>query len=284
MSSDNIISEAYAAGLGVSINRDPAKRRRFRNACGRVFTSVGVVLVDVAFPDDPSKIWRNCRFYVVKTCAAPLIIGDSFLRHTSTLTNNKHRLKKLSFPVKTPWRVCYMDVPRRLLHCSIYGKRVLASADTGSNVDLVSLDYAMRRGWQIRKMPAGTGSVSLADGTVKEITGYVNVSLRIAGVVHLQTLYVLDGLMCDVLLGDETLDKLDVFNRYANYFVTMGCEGESDICHNIYWLKAADDRLQRILRGDVPQTTASHLRQNRFNWINGIPMSSKRNVEGEGNP
>jgi hypothetical protein len=282
MSTENIMSREYARRIGAALDRRQEKRRVYTNACGNVFSSIGEVVADVAFPDEPSKIWRNCRFSVVENCAAAVIMGDAFLRSTETLTRFRHRLKRLATSsLKNLWRLCYMDVPRRLLSCSVDGRVASAAADTGSDIDLVSYDYARRRQWFIYELPKDTGYVVLADRSVKKVTGYVEVLLGISGAIYSKTFFVLEGLISDVLLGDSTLDEIDAFNRYKDYFVETMPGDAGGICHNINWQDTIDQRLEEILRENFPRQTAADLGQRRFNRIGLRLAPSTNNIRGK---
>lgn len=115
MSSGNMMTEAVANALGISIERAESKRQTFKNACGELFQSVGEALAQVSFPGESHQ---ECRFVVLSTCATPLIMGDPFLRMTETLTKFRHRLKKASTSAtRKAWRLCYMIVPSQRLEC-----------------------------------------------------------------------------------------------------------------------------------------------------------------------
>jgi hypothetical protein len=151
MASKNVMSEEHAASIGAVIDGSPGKQDTFVNAVGESFRSLGQTTMEVSFPGDPLKKIRQ-TFTVVKNCAAALVMGDPFLRMTETLTKFRYRLKRVARTITQPLRVCYMDAPHRQLSCSIDGHSVLANADTGSEIDLVSLEYAIRRGWYFENL------------------------------------------------------------------------------------------------------------------------------------
>ena len=106
-----------------------------------------------------------------------------------------------------------MDAPRRVLNCSVDSEPVLAHADTGSDVDLVSVDYANHRDWNVVPLPLDRGFVLLADRSLTKVTGYVETQFCIRGNTQQHRFYVLDGLVCDVLIGCATLKSMDAFNQ-----------------------------------------------------------------------
>ena len=262
---ENFITRELVAKIGISIDSSTGKQQTYQNACGGSFRAIGEAVLDIWFPNNPSQVWSQCRFVVVEKLAAAVIIGDPFLRLTETLTKFRYRLKKVSNPFKKIWRVCLVDTPCRKIGCSIGSVPVMTSADTGSDVDLISMDYARSRGWRVHEMPEGNGCVTLADGTVKKVSGYVEVPLSIGTSTYSITLYVLEGLVCDVLLGDSTLEEIDAFNRHEDCFLDGDSDDEFGICHNINWCEVADKYLKQILEGQFPKKTAAQLQKARFN-------------------
>ncbi|KEF51942.1 uncharacterized protein A1O9_11932 [Exophiala aquamarina CBS 119918] len=250
-SSSNMMTEAVANALGISIDRAESRRHSFKNACGELFHSVGEATTQVSFPGEGAQ---ECRFAVLRTCAAPLIMGDPFLRTTETLTKFRHRLKKATTSAtRRAWQVCYMSVPSQRLECYLDSMSVQADPDTGSDMDLISLAYATQSGWKINPLPPEIGPIELANGTRKTLSGYVHVPFTIGGYSSYNTFYVLDGLVCDVILGDETLDELDAFNQYAAYFVELEANMvEPNHCHNINWAEERIRRTEQILNGVYP--------------------------------
>lgn len=246
MASKNVISEEHAVFISAVIDRSPGKQHTFVNAVGKSFRSLGETTMEVSFPDDPSKkSWQT--FAVVKNCAATLVIGDPFLRMTETLTKFRYRLKKVTRTIKQCWRLCYMDVSHRQLSCSIDGDSVFANADTGSEIDLVSLEYANRRSWRLEKLGPDDGYVELADGSIAKLAGYVDAWLDVGGKSSQKTFYVLDRLRCDVLLGDETLHSLDAFNQHEGLFVDRDVINGYSEFHAIKWKERVKDHVNQIL-------------------------------------
>jgi hypothetical protein len=281
MSAENIMNESLAKKLGIAIHTEESKQRTFMEACGRPFQSLGEAIVSVSFPGECVNA-LDCRFSVVKTCTAPLIMGDSFLRATETLTKYRHRLERIvTSSMKKYWRLCYAGVPRRRLSCFVDFKSVQANADTGSDVDLVSRAYAFQRGWKVKKLRRGKGFVQLANKTIVKVSGYVKLRLSIdkSSKPKRKIFYVLDGLVCDVLLGDATLEEFDVFNQYESSFVDVVHDPEAQDCHNINWVEKMKQRTKNILEGNFPSpplSSNSIVTQNQqTQHQQAIPRSSK---------
>lgn len=258
MASKNFMSEAHATSIGAVVVRRAGKQDTFMNAIGKLFPSLGETTMEVSFPDDPAeKMWQT--FSVVRNCAAALVMGDPFLRMTEALTKFRHRLKRVARTAKQHWRLCYIDAPHRLLRCSLDGDAVLANADTGSDIDLVSLEYAHRRGWRLETFGLGEGYVELADGSIVKLAGYADALLDVGGNrTRGNTFYVLDGLQCDVLLGDETLYRLDAFNQHESLFVQRHvADGGHAEFHAIKWTERARDYATQILQDKLPEEFGS---------------------------
>jgi len=92
-----------------------------------------------------------------------------------------------------------------------------ANADTGSQVDLISLALSQAREFDILAATPDESTVKFADGSVGTILGKVNLVLKL-GSMHspniYRTFYVLKDLTCDILIGDEVLFENDVFQTY----------------------------------------------------------------------
>lgn len=241
-STRNVMTEAFALSVGAEIDRTTAGRAIFTNAIGEKMSSVGRTSLTVAFPDNPGKSW-SCQFQVVQDCPEALVFGDNFLRVlTETLTKFRHRLKKAAVSgIKRMWRLLQMDMPQQKLECHIDSQLAFANMDTGSDVDLVSLEYAESRGWDISYLPSDEGYVMLSNGTMKKVTGYVDTWLNLGEDVSKRRFYVLEGLVSDVVLGDGTLEDLDVFNKYVDLFVDSDDQVKVDAFHMIEWIERYDN-------------------------------------------
>ncbi|KAK9781946.1 putative Peptidase A2 domain-containing protein [Seiridium cardinale] len=118
--------------------------------------SSGIASLRLSFPDDPGKTW-DCDFAIVEKCAAPMTLGKAFLDATEVFTRFSHRLTKGALHMKRTIvggfkkirKLMLMKNARQKLGCQIDGDLVFAIADSGSDIDLVSREYAQFRGWDI---------------------------------------------------------------------------------------------------------------------------------------
>ncbi|ETN38498.1 uncharacterized protein HMPREF1541_06533 [Cyphellophora europaea CBS 101466] len=240
MASRCVLKEDWAMANGIPIDRDTSESHTFVTATGRKISAIGRAFMDIAFAASPRETYR-CEFAVVRQCATDMVIGEPFLKLTETLTKFRARLKKVVAPLKQAVRLMRMDPDHRKLDCLIDSERSLITTDTGSDVDLISSEYAERRGWKVTPLPAEEGYVVLADESIEKLDGYVDIPIIVGG-AHIQVrFFVLDGLTCDALLGCGTLDALDVFRKHNASLVVV--EGLSDLAQFqlIEWRQKLDD-------------------------------------------
>lgn len=249
------MTETEARSLGLNIDRSITNRRNFRTALGKAFRSVGSTTLSFTLSDDPNKSYTE-RFAVLGQCSVPLLIGAPFLRLTETLTRFRKRLKRMTYHIASMCRLMYTDLPRSRLGCSIDCESVFAEVDTGSEKDFVSAEYAAFRGWEAESLHPDEGFVELADGSITRACGYVDTWLAIQGNTALKRFYILNDLQCDLLLGDETIDETDLFNKHSDSFYDLdNCDDDGDI-FAIKWIEI-EDRVEALLQDPtfvVPDT------------------------------
>lgn len=240
----NVMDENMASVLGVTVDRDPRKQRTFKNALGQHSRSLGVTSIRLSFAHDGIHQKWPCQFAVVAKCAASLVIGDPFLRLTRTMDMFRHRLKRVKISEKT-WKLMHMDTPRRKISCHVDGEHVLGNADSGADADFASLKYAQLRGWDIQPLPDDKGFVTLADQQVVKVQGFVDANLLIQDEERQRRFCIIDGLICNVLLGDETIDVMEVFSKHQDSLVDLDLDLSSTTVNNefcvIRWAEFYDE-------------------------------------------
>ncbi|TGJ81554.1 hypothetical protein E0Z10_g7192 [Xylaria hypoxylon] len=225
-SDENIISLEFVHRLGLKIHGSGHEPRRFSLANGKITEAIGQVTAQCSFsagsPSDISIF--DCFFHVFKSLAVPVIIGMEFLEQTETLSKHRDRLVEQLVPSMQALRVNSVGRPRRNLICSLNTYVGCASADTGSDLDLVSLRFARYGAFNIK--PAHE-QLEFADCSVGHTSGVIKVSfcvgdvegfLPCGNIVRLE-FYVLEDLNVDILLGQDTVDVLNVFSLYTEYFI-----------------------------------------------------------------
>ncbi len=87
-----------------------------------------------------------------------------FLDKTETLANYRHPLQMLEVPTSGPLQLCGLNKPRRRMCC-------LANADTGFELDLMSLSHAQHRNFTLNGVESSTSVLQFADGSRSHLGG-----------------------------------------------------------------------------------------------------------------
>ena len=266
-SHENIMVHDLALKLGLLVDVSPEHQKEFRLGNGKIVKSLGQATVACSFAKE-TGVEYACTFYIFQTLIKSIIIGMAFLDATETLTKYKHRLHSMMVPRNGPLQFCVLNNPAQRLHCRVDGKPLLASADTGCEIDLISLAYAKKRlftfGDELRssirqgelrslmmgKVGMRDSKVQLADGSEAFLEGKVNIDIIIGkkdsssvdekALVTRRTFYVLKGLTSDMVLGDEFLDETDAFVTYKAALESDTSEDALSQVNTIVWLKTPE--------------------------------------------
>jgi hypothetical protein len=242
----NIILEETAIAIGLKDEIDDSNSELFTIANGKQIKSAGRVFVECAFARDPNVI-KICVFHVFTRLVVPLIMGAGFLRETETLSLYRNRLQERPWIASLPMRVMHIDGSKERFKCYIDGNEVLANADTGSEMDLVSRNYALESRHNIKKLESDT-EVQFADGSIALLAGQIFSRFKTCEREPWSTkwFYVLENLTCDVLLGVETLDENDAFNLDTSTVTTQQDSSGLDL-NTIFWAKSVERKLADVL-------------------------------------
>jgi hypothetical protein len=200
-----------------------------------------------------------------------------------------------------------LNMPKRRLACYLQAQLVLACADTGSEGDFISREYATKRGFEIEPVADHERYIILATGKLGVLTGKVRVKFdtferaeppeaqivevedRMAPVdaeiavgestygidgsrespsdtsvpskavpEHCRTFYVFDDLTCSVVLGEELLDSINVFQLHRRSFVDVPdmFEAHSSLDFNtIKWANSLEKWILDKLHGSKSALT-----------------------------
>jgi hypothetical protein len=174
-SEENIISEACALEHGFRIRRKPKDKRKFQVGNGDSVRSIGRVWITVGLPG--SSLWqKKRRFYVLKNCPVPMVIGMKFLREAEILTRHRHLLESCPAEMSNISSLLWIGSPRNRLRCTVDGRQLVATADTGSDFNLMSLACAEREGFRIDKRIEARTQIAVGNGKVIDTLGQVYVS------------------------------------------------------------------------------------------------------------
>ena len=174
----NVISRDLAQHLGLKISRAGCQDRVLSCIDGGTICSTGNVEVfcrfSRTFHTEPRRIY--CVFQVLESVISPVIMSAAFLERTETMTKYPKRLIERTLNAMQTPKVCALGRMRRRLHCSIDGQNAEALPDSGSDVDVMSLDYMLNRGLICE---ASDEQVIFADGRRKSVHGICVVQLSI---------------------------------------------------------------------------------------------------------
>lgn len=274
-SDENAISLELTLKLGLDMEQ--VEDKSFRMANGKVFWCCGRTVSACGFGTESHLGPKGlmCTFYVFRTLASPLVMCMSFLERTQTLTVFRSRLVNLAISTFAVPRVLAIGNPHKRLTCSIDGEVLHAIPDSGSEVDLMSENYAQRRGLAIipkcsrimfadgsigktcgivsARLCIGSQDVNIAEiwHTAEEVTdtpssealdgetnrpypnqvaagsGLANMNLsnrKVYRKVLLGQFHIMKDLRTDVLIGEESLESLDVFTDHLEDIVDTGTE------------------------------------------------------------
>ena len=253
-SEENIIQAELVDELGIGIDSSPESQKEFRIANGKIVKATGHVVINCSFEKDP-LIKLPCLFFVFKKLICPIIMGMAFLAKTETLNKHRYRLQPRSTPPRTRFQLCSLGSPRQQFHCLADGRAVLANADTGSEIDLLSETYVKKRGFDVNSVEPSSSEIQFADGTISRLIGktYVSIALgRNIDTSYMMEFHILDGLTCDILLGEEFLDQVSAFETYQDAFTTVS--DDEDVCevNTIRWLNSLEMGIRRLTnKGDL---------------------------------
>lgn len=239
-SDDNIMSLELVNKLGLEIEQIGSDEpRQFSVANGKIVTALGKVSTNCSFAtgslSEPSKL--QCTFFVFRTLVVQLIMGVDFLQETKTLSKHKDRLVEQFLPAMQSLRVNSIGKHKRGLICQLGTFVGCAIVDTGSDLDCISPAFAKSRAYQIEPW---IEKVQFADCSVGYTAGVVQTSFTVGsmsgsefhsrGEVIDLDLVVLDNLTADILIGQDTIEELDVFNLHNESLVpNIPRLGEPDI-------------------------------------------------------
>ena len=246
---ENLISFSLVEELGLLTSVEES-RQKFRPPHGGIIHSLGQLTLDCAFFMEPD-VQLSCSFHVIWSQIrreTPLTMGMSFLDKTETLTKNKHRLVDTSWT--SPARIYSINSPKRRLRCTVGGQVTLANADTGSDTNLISLDYVKVKGF--RMTPANhLDRIQFIDGETSQLVGKMTLPVRLAQSmpeinVHFYVFKDLFGGNCDLLLGSHFLLGTNAFSTYRSSFEVTELNDDVSELNHIAWFNTIERLLARF--------------------------------------
>jgi hypothetical protein len=217
----NYMSLPYAQRNELQINTGITDTVKLPN--GKSRSTLGTVSVPFSFESEAEI--HQIIFNVIPSCIRDVIIGSPFLHMMETFTRFAHRItKRLRSHLSCPVR--YIGAPQQRLQGRLGGYLVQALPDSGSDLSLISMEYAKRcefridtSGPQQKLLEFADGSLEVTKGLVQGLTWrYGNDESNVFPI----DCYVLDELDCDILLGYPFLEDTEAFVHYQAAFVNLG--------------------------------------------------------------
>ncbi|KAK2595013.1 hypothetical protein QQS21_007267 [Conoideocrella luteorostrata] len=238
-----VISQRLATNLDITPIAGTRKMIHFANK--KHIDSPGMVTVPWRFATEQSTHMLNC--WILPESTHDLILGNQFLRITQTLTKFTGRIKSKLVPPPGRLRVNLLNDEKQRLQGLLNGHITTALPDTGSDVMLISSEYARKIGLHVDRGFKSCIEVEFPDGTTEWTSGIVrDVPWTVGETTIRCDFHVLDDLCVDVVLSKNYLFDLDVFSKHEEYFFNV--DSGADISHlcNIRLLGRYGDALNTL--------------------------------------
>ncbi|PMD58333.1 uncharacterized protein K444DRAFT_563618, partial [Hyaloscypha bicolor E] len=230
----NIMAASFARDIGLTIqNQNPSQLLRMAN--GKHIETIGTVQAVWSFVSDPVQNWK-ITFQVLADFVYDLVLGSAFLTATQTMSYHQHRLCRIPRPLQSlsVLRVNILGSGCQRVLGIFQGNMMQALPDSGSEANLVSLDYVKRHGWLPKIKREDQNMLQFADGSTEKTEGSIMARWRFLRVgdddpeTSLRVkLHVLRGCVYNVILGQDVLEDADAFLRHEKAFLDMASSKES---------------------------------------------------------
>lgn len=242
----NFISAQFADKVGlVPRNRIP---RSIQLPGGKQVSSQGTVKVPFSFLGELEEHTLDCS--IIPGCTSDLILSGPFLRATKTLTTFKNRIKRSirQIPSKR-LRINLLGNERQRLWGSLDGRPALALPDTGSDVMLLSAEWARENKLKIDHNPEKRLELELADGSTVCTTGIVRDAMWTFGDSAQGVccdFYVLDNLLVDVVFSNDFIFELDVYSNFNHFMIDLDSMLDISELYNVRLISKYSPELARL--------------------------------------
>lgn len=254
-SDDNIISLELAKQLGLVLDLGQDSKM-FSLANGKQVEALGKCSLNYQFGagDSIDETLYTCTVYVFKSLIVPALMGAEFLMATETFTKYRNRLTQEFVPATQFLQVNSVGKAKQALICRLNTFVGCANADTGSDLDLISPEFAKQRSLLIHDDAV---RVEFADGSTALTSGFVDTTFSIGSVQDLKgfiptgdtlelPFFVLEGLTSDILVGQGTLEELGVMDKQNDVFINCPPTFGLSDCAIIRYIGKAEGIIGRI--------------------------------------
>lgn len=223
-----LVSPSIVSALGLAVT--PGTARTIRLANKKTVRSPGMVQALWTFTGEHIPHMLEC--WILPGCVHPLILGNKFLRTTQTLTKFASRIKSKLVAWPKRLRLRLLGEEKHRLWGYLDGHLTAALPDTGSDVMLVSHDYAQKIGLTIDRNFENWLEIELGDGSTTWTSGIArDVLWNVGGKVIQSDFHVLDDLCVEVVLSGDYLFEMRVFSDQRDCFLESN--SEEDVFCNI---------------------------------------------------
>lgn len=220
-SGKDIISENLALEHRIPIQRGKNDKEYFKLGNGTYVRSVGRAYVPMSLLGLEKSQERRC-FYVLAKCAVPLILGMELIQKIKLYTKNKHLLVDDPRLFRSMPCLKWIGAPQAQISFTADGNDLVGCADTGSDLNFMSLETAIRNGYKVDRAEDCRSRIMLADRTMVDTIGIVRSrSVQISQFdTFAMDFHILPGLPCEVIFSEEFLDQMDAFNTCSEIMDT----------------------------------------------------------------
>ena len=202
------MTKAFAKEHNIPFQREEDDTTFFKLGTGNLVQSIGRAYV-------PFKLFgrgyseEHRWFHVLKKCPVPLIVGMGFLEKIKLYSKNKHLLVDCPSSFGSMPMFQWIGSPRGSVNFKANGKELVGCADTGSDLDFMSLHCARRLGLKVDTKLKARTRVMLADESIVGTVGQVTVSsIELSNFNNFKLkFHILPELVSDVILAKPSSTK-----------------------------------------------------------------------------
>jgi len=221
----NFMSLSFAESLGLALDQEDLEFRiGFPMANGQKIWSVAQVSARWRFKNAMSDSYE-LKFFVLEKLTYDVVIGDEFLQATQTMSVYDHRLSwaPRSKSILHIRHVNLLGDPNQRIRGILDEKSASALPDSGAEPNLVSYDYAKRRGWLTRRLSGDRNLLQYPDGSLSKTEGQVHAIWRFhreqeSHAKRAVSFEVVRNLRFDIVLGQEFLEDTNAYTEQTECF------------------------------------------------------------------